>query len=343
MSSTDQLLANIAENPINLDEIECLKKIKYYDDVSQMIGQTPLVRINRLNPYRDVTLLAKIEGANPSGSVKDRIAKYMIDDAIDRGLLIENKTVIEVTSGNTGIGIAMICAIRGYRCELVMPESMSIERRRIMEAYGATVTLIPAQLGVDGAQDYVDHKLKEFPEKFYSPNQFDNPLDWKAHYETTAQEIIEGTDGTVTHFVAGLGTSGTLMGVGRGLKEKIPDVRIISVEPETDSLIQGLKDLKTQYIPGIFDDIILDQRIFVDGFSTERATRDLATEEGIFIGQSAGAALVGALEVAKKLHEQDVDDAVVVVLFADSGSKYISGELFAPSEQAVGVCSSTVI
>ncbi|MFW9798624.1 MAG: PLP-dependent cysteine synthase family protein, partial [Candidatus Thorarchaeota archaeon] len=232
-----------------------------------MIGRTPLVRITRHNPYPEVTLLAKIEGNNPGGSVKDRIVKYMIDDAIESGNLTRDKTVIEATSGNTGIAIAMLSAVRGYRCELVMPESMSIERRKIMEAYGATVTLIPAELGIDGAQDYVNSKIEEYPDSYHQLNQYDNPLNWIAHYETTAQEIIEDTDGEVTHFVAGLGTSGTLMGVGRGLKEKIPDVKIISVEPESGSLIQGLKDLRTQYVPGIFDESILDQRVFVDDCS----------------------------------------------------------------------------
>jgi cysteine synthase len=261
----------------------------------------------------------------------------MINDAIESGVLTKDKTVIEATSGNTGIGIAMVCAIRGYRCELVMPESMSIERRKIMKAYGAIVTLTPAHLGVDGSQDYVDRKLREFPEEYYSPNQFDNPLNWMAHYSTTAQEILEDTDEKITHFVAGLGTSGTLMGVGRGLKEKIPEVKIISIEPESKSLIQGLKDLKTQYVPGIFDEGILDQRVFVDGLSAECAVRNLATDEGLFVGQSAGAALVGALEVAKNLHEQDLTEAVIVVLFADSGSKYISGDLFSASAQTICV------
>jgi cysteine synthase len=317
--------------------------MKYYEDVSQMIGRTPLVKIRHLNPYPGITLLAKLEGTNPSGSVKDRIAKSMIDDAIESGLLTKDKTVIEATSGNTGIGIAMLCAIRGYDCELVMPESMSIERRKIMKAYGATVTLIPTEFGLDGAQDYVNDKVKENPGGYFSPNQYDNPMNWVAHYQTTAHEIFEDTDGSVTHFVAGLGTSGTLMGVARGLKEINPEVNIVSVEPVTGSMIQGLKDLKTQYIPGIFDESLLDQRIFVDRISAECAVRNLATNEGVFVGQSAGAALAGTLDLAKDLHEQEINDAVVVVLFADSGSKYISGELFSAPEQTVGVCSSTVI
>lgn len=307
-----------------------------------MIGRTPLVRINHLNHYPEVTLLAKIESTNPGGSVKDRIAKHMIDDAIERGLLTKDKTVIEATSGNTGIGIAMICAIRGYSCELVMPESMSIERRKILEAFGATVTLTPAESGMDGAQDYVDNKLRESPEQYYCPNQFDNPANWMAHYQTTAKEIFADTDGQVTHFVAGLGTSGTLMGVGRGLKERNSDVKIISVEPAAGSPIQGLKDLRTQYIPGIFDESILDHRIFVDDLSAECFARSLAQDEGLFVGQSAGAAMAGALEVAKDLHEQDTSESVIVVLLADSGSKYISGDLFSVPQHTLCVDSSKV-
>jgi len=335
------LKANIAEKPISKEDVDN-EDMKFYDDVSYMIGQTPLVRLQNLNPYPGITLLAKIESVNPGGSVKDRIAKYMIDDAITRGLLTKDKTVIEATSGNTGIGIAMMCAIRGFKCELVMPESMSIERRKIMAAYGATVTLTPEELGMDGAQDYVNEKLEESPDRYFSPNQYDNPLNWTAHYQTTAQEIFDDTDGMITHFVTGLGTSGTLMGVAKGLKEKNPRVKIVSVEPEIGTQIQGLKDLKTQYIPGIFDENLLDQRIYIDQISAECYTRNLATHEGIFAGQSAGAALAGALTLARTLHIQQVQDAIVVVLFADSGYKYISSELFSAEEQESCVCSSTV-
>jgi cysteine synthase len=317
--------------------------MKIYNDASKMIGHTPLVRLNHLNPYSEITLLAKIESSNPGGSVKDRIAKYMIDSAIERGLLTKDKTVIEATSGNTGIGLAMICAIRGYSCELVMPESMSLERRRMMEAYGATVTLTSAELGMDGAQDYVQSKLIESPELYYSPNQFENPMNWIAHYETTAREIIEDTDGLVTHFVAGLGTSGTLMGVGRGLKEFDSTIRIISVEPETGVTIAGLKDLKTQYVPGIFDETILDQRIYISDISAECTARSLAIEEGLFVGQSAGAAVTGALEIVKDLHNQGESDALIVVLLADSGSKYLSSTLFAAPEQSLCLSSSRVV
>ncbi|MHA1907047.1 MAG: PLP-dependent cysteine synthase family protein [Candidatus Thorarchaeota archaeon] len=306
--------------------------MKYYEDASQVIGKTPLVRINRLNPYPEITILVKLEQLNPGGSVKDRIAKFMIEDAERRGVLTKEKVVIEATSGNTGIGLAMICAIKGYSCELVMPESMSIERRKIMQAYGATVTLTPAKDGIDSSQDYVTKLLSADPDKYYSPNQYDNPVNWKAHFETTAKEILGDTENRVTHFVAGLGTSGTLMGVGRGLKQDLPDVQIVSVEPEENRSIPGLKDLKTQYIPRIFDDRVLQKRIYVDEFSAERMTRNLALDEGLFVGQSAGAAMEGALRLARDLHEEGEEDAVIVVLFADSGEKYMSTNLFAASE-----------
>jgi cysteinyl-tRNA synthetase len=169
----------------------------------------------------------------------------MIEDAEKKGLLIKDKIVIEATSGNTGIGLAMMCAIKGYRCELAMPASMSIERRRIMQAYGASVTLTPAEEGIDGSQDYVTRCLVENPDGYYSPNQYDNPVNWRTHFETTAKEILEDTDNCVTHFVAGLGTSGTLMGVGRGLKQVSPSIQIVSVEPNENRSIPGLKDLKT--------------------------------------------------------------------------------------------------
>ncbi|MHA2424574.1 MAG: PLP-dependent cysteine synthase family protein, partial [Candidatus Thorarchaeota archaeon] len=198
--------------------------MEFYEDVSKIVGKTPLVRINKLNPYPEITLLAKLEKMNPGGSVKDRIAKFMIEVAEKRGDLTKEKVVIEATSGNTGIGLAMMCAIKGYSCELVMPESMSVERRKIMQAYGATVTLTPAENGIDGSQDYVLKKLSEEPTKYYSPNQYDNPANWMTHFETTAREILEDTRNRITHFVAGLGTSGTLMGVGRGLKSFLPGV-----------------------------------------------------------------------------------------------------------------------
>ncbi|MFX1485399.1 MAG: PLP-dependent cysteine synthase family protein [Promethearchaeota archaeon] len=298
--------------------------MNYYNDISDLIGRTPLVRINKVNPFPDITILAKLEQFNPGGSVKDRIARSLIEDAEKRGLLNSDKTIIESTSGNTGIGIAMLCALKRYQCELVMPESMSIERRKIMMAYGAKVILTPAEEGTDGARNYVKRRLAEDPERYFSPNQYDNPANWKAHYETTAQEIFEDTDGKITHFVAGLGTSGTLMGVARGLKERISEVQIVSVEPKPNSFIQGMRDLCTQTVPKIFRESLLDERIHVSDIDAERTAKALGFLEGVFSGLSSGAAMFGALEVARALSESDYKDALIVVLLADSGERYIS-------------------
>ncbi|MFX1561388.1 MAG: PLP-dependent cysteine synthase family protein [Promethearchaeota archaeon] len=302
--------------------------MQYYENIGQLIGKTPLIKINKLNPYPENMILAKLEWFNPGGSVKDRVAKSMIEDAEARGILTPDKIIIEPTSGNTGIGLAMLSAMKGYRCELVMPESMSIERRKIMMAYGAHVTLTPAETGTDGAQDYVRRKLAEEPEKYFSPNQYDNNANWLAHCRNTSQEILEATDSKVTHFVAGLGTSGTLMGMARGLKETLPSIKIVSVEPDSDSFLQGLRNLDTQYVPGIFNESLLDQRLRVSEREARLTARALSLEEGIFVGPSSGAAMWGAITLAKELHDQYPKKAVIVVLLPDSGQKYISDELF---------------
>jgi cysteine synthase len=298
--------------------------MKYFKDITELIGKTPLVRINKLNPYPETLVLAKLERFNPGGSVKDRVAKAMLEDAERSGLLNHDKTILEATSGNTGIGLAMIAAMKGYQCELVMPESMSVERRKIMMAYGAKVTLTPAESGTDGAREYVRKMITEEPDKYFSPNQYDNPANWSAHYLNTAQEIVKDTDGKITHFVAGLGTSGTLMGVARALKESLPDVQIVSVEPREDSFIQGLRNLEVQETPGIFDESELDMRLYVSRDDAEQTAKALGLYEGIFSGWSSGAAMSGALELAKRLHDSEVQDSLIVVLLPDSGEKYIS-------------------
>lgn len=308
--------------------------MKYYDGIEQLIGKTPLIRIGKLNPYPDVMILAKLEKMNPGGSVKDRVALSMLEDAERRGALTPDKTIIEPTSGNTGIGLAMICASKGYDCEFVMTESMSIERRKVIMAYGARVILTPAEEGIDGPRKYVRRKLAEEPERYFSPNQYDNPANWRAHYSTTAKEILKDTDSKVTHFVSGLGTSGTLMGVARRLKEELADIEIISVEPDGESFIQGLRNLDRNDTPSIFDPSVIDRRIHASGFQAECTARNLANEEGLFVGKSSGAAMYGALQVAKELHEEDASDAVLVVLFPDSGERYLSGVSFASALQA---------
>ena len=316
--------------------------MKYYNDIGQLVGRTPLVRINRMNPFPEIILLAKLEKYNPAGSVKDRIAKQMIETAEQTGLLTPDKTVIEATSGNTGIGIAMICALKGYQCELVMPESMSVERRMIMRAYGATVTLTSGDLGMNGAQDYVSYIVSEYPEKYHHLDQFSNPANWQAHYETTAMEILDDTDRTITHFVAGLGTSGTLMGVSKRLREELEEITIVSVEPDSESYIQGLKNLERSYVPEIFDELLIDQRIQVTDSDSTRIARDMGREEGLFIGQSSGAAIQGAIQLIGELHRNGQHDSVVVVILPDSGEKYISSGLFQATQKAKALSSSIV-
>ncbi|MFW9968023.1 MAG: PLP-dependent cysteine synthase family protein [Candidatus Thorarchaeota archaeon] len=308
--------------------------MKYYEEIGQLIGNTPLIRMRKINPYPDVLILAKLERMNPGGSVKDRVALSMLDDAERKGLLTPDKIIIEPTSGNTGIGLAMICASKGYECEFVMAESMSIERRKIIMAYGAQVTLTPAEEGVDGPRKYVERKLAEEPEKYFSPNQYANPANWHAHYKTTAEEILKDTDAKVTHFIGGLGTSGTLMGVARRLKEELDEIEIISVEPDIESFIQGMRNLNRNDTPSIFDASVLDRRMYVSGFQAECIARSLAFEEGLLVGKSSGAAMWGALQVAKELHEKGVKDAFLVVLLADSGERYLSGISFASALQA---------
>jgi len=298
--------------------------MNYFRDVSELIGRTPLVKINKLNPYPESLILAKLERFNPGGSVKDRVAKSMLDDAERRGVLTPDKIILEPTSGNTGIGLAMIAAMKGYQCELVMPESMSIERRKIMLAYGAKVTLTPAEEGTDGAREFVRRRLAKEPEKYFSPNQYDNPANWNAHYENTAMEIIHDTEGKVTHFVAGLGTSGTLMGVSRRLRENLPNIQIVAVEPKTGSFIQGLRNLENQEVPDIYDESLIDYRIRVSDIDAENTAKALGLQEGIFSGWSSGAAMWGAVEVARSLNESGSRDGVIVVLLPDSGDKYIS-------------------
>ncbi len=298
-----------------------------YESVLELIGSTPLVRINKLNENSDVELFAKLEKFNPTYSVKDRIAKYMIEYAERQGRLTKDKTVIEPTSGNTGIGLALVCAIKGYKLELVMPDTMSIERRKILTAFGAKITLSPGEKGMDGAEDLANEIVSKDSDNYYRPDQFKNKYNPVAHYETTGREIWEDTDGKVSMFVAGLGTTGTTMGVSKRLKEYNPEIKVVGVEPYPNSKIQGLKNLDTQYVPAIFDPKLLDEKINVrdvDAFDTARL---LALREGIFSGISSGAAMFGALEMAKRM-----DSGVIVVLLPDSGEKYMSTPLVDPKK-----------
>jgi len=301
--------------------------MKYYSNILKLIGRTPLIRINKSNPNPNVLLLAKLEKYNPAGSVKDRIAISMIEAAEKEGTLTHDKIVIEPSSGNTGIGLALICSVRGYLLEIVMPESMSIERRKIMTAYGAKITLTPADKGMNGAEDFVKELVAKNPDKYFYPDQFANSNNPLAHYRYTAEEIIDDTDGEIDVFVAGLGTSGTLMGVSKRLKEYNPNIKIIAVEPEPKQGIQGLKNLDTSYVPPILDLSRIDEKVYVKLEDAAHASRMLTLAEGVFSGISSGAAMHVAIETAKKM-----DSGTLVVILPDGGEKYISHPIYSPDK-----------
>jgi len=292
-----------------------------------LIGNTPMVQINNLNPNKNVELYAKLEKFNPSGSVKDRIANYMIQYAEKEGALTKGKIVIEPTSGNTGIGLAMVCVVKGYKLVLVMPETMSMERRRIMMAYGAKIVLSKGSMGMDGAEDLAKEIVSREPERYFMPNQFANKYNVLAHYETTGAEIWKDTAGMVTHIIAGIGTTGTLMGVSRYLKERNPLIKAIGVEPDPKTPIQGLKNLETQYVPQIWDGSQADERHIVSLDLAEETARLLALAEGIFCGPSSGAIMHVALREITR-----IDRGVMVAILPDGGEKYLSTQLCDPEK-----------
>ena len=291
--------------------------------VLSAVGNTPVVELKLLNGNDRVRVLAKLEGNNPGGSVKDRPALRMIRSAEESGELTREKTILEPTSGNTGIALAMIGAARRYRVKLTLPECVSTERRHILEAFGAEVVLTPARESTDGAIRKAHEMLAEHPDEYYMPNQFANENNVLAHYETTGPEILEQTGGEMDVFVAGMGTTGTLMGVSRCLKEKNERIRVVGVEPTEGHTIQGLKNLKESIVPDIYDPSRLDEKITVEDGPAFEMTRRLATEEGIFAGLSAGAAVAGALRVAA-----DMESGTVVTLIPDRGDRYLSTMFF---------------
>jgi S-sulfo-L-cysteine synthase (O-acetyl-L-serine-dependent) len=291
--------------------------------VLESIGNTPLVELKNVNPNPKVRILAKLEGSNPGGSVKDRPAYYMIKKAEQDGMLTPDKIILEATSGNTGIGLAMVAAARGYRLKLTMPACVSLERRSILEALGAELVLTPAEKGTDGAIMAARDIHEGSPDIYYMPDQFSNPNNILAHYETTGPEIIEQTSGAVTHFVTGIGTTGTVMGVGRRLKEHNPAIKIVGVEPVMGHKIQGLKNMQEAIVPMIFDPAMLDDKIVIDDDTAYATARDLALKEGIFVGMSSGASMAGAIRVAMGL-----GSGVVVTVFPDRGDRYLSTTLF---------------
>lgn len=287
------------------------------------IGNTPLVALHHLNPNPAVRLLAKLEGNNPGGSVKDRTAWWMIRQAEADGLLTPEKTILEPTSGNTGIALAMLAAARGYRIRLVMPECVSMERRAVLEAYGAELLLSPACEATDGAIRLAHKILAEEPERYFMPNQYDNPANPAVHFATTGPEIWRQTAGSVDAFVAGMGTSGTLMGVGRYLRTQKPTVKIVGVEPRLGHKVQGLKNMQEAIVPGIYREEELDRKLTVEDEAAFETARQLAAHEGLFVGMSSGAAVAGALRVAAEMRQ-----GTIVVLLPDRGDRYLSTALF---------------
>jgi cysteinyl-tRNA synthetase len=296
------------------------------DGTLDLVGNTPLVRLRRVCPNPNVEIWAKLECANPGGSVKDRIAKSMIEAAEASGELTHDKVILEATSGNTGIGLALVGTIKGYKVLLAMSEAVSQERCQILAALGADFLRTPARLGTDGAIEVVYRLQRREPGKYFIPDQYNNPANPSAHYNGTAVEVWEQTEGRITHLVASMGTSGTLMGMSRRLSEYKPDIRIIGVEPYLGHKIQGLKNMKEAYRPGIFDRKLLDQKININDDHAYETSRLLAREEGLFVGMSSGAAAYVALQTAKELQS-----GVIAVILPDGGERYLSTTLFRTS------------
>jgi cysteine synthase B len=290
--------------------------------ILQCIGNTPITTID-INPNPRVQVYAKLEGNNPGGSIKDRIALYMIETAEREKRLTRDKIILEATSGNTGIGLAMVASAKKYRVKLTMPACVSIERRRVLEAFGAELILSPPDEATDGAIRLAHRIFSEDPDKYFMPNQFDNAANVLAHYETTGREIIEQTGGRITHFVAGMGTTGTLMGVSKRLKEFNKEIKIIGVEPVLHHRIQGLKNMSESIRPKIFDENRLDEIRHVNDDEAFDTTRMLAVKEGMFVGMSSGAAMHVALRKSSEIRE-----GVIVVILPDRGDRYLSTALF---------------
>ena len=288
-----------------------------------IIGNTPLIELSNIGENSRIKILGKFEGASPGGSVKDRPAYYMLQKAEESGELTKDKIILEPTSGNTGIGLAMIAAAKGYRIKLFMPECVSTERQYILGAFGAEVILTPAKEGTDGAIERAHQMIDRAQDKYYMPNQFDNINNVLAHYETTGPEILSHTKGEIDVFVAGMGTTGTVMGAGKFLREHKPKIKVVGVEPVMGHTIQGLKNMKESIVPKIYNPEKLDDKIVVEDEEAFEITRQLVTKEGLFVGMSSGAAVAGALRFARNM-----DSGVIVVILPDRGERYLSTTLF---------------
>ena len=296
--------------------------------VLDQIGNTPLIDLSafahRQGVPSSVKLYAKAEWYNPGGSVKARAALQIVDEAEESGELTSERIIIDSSSGNTGIALALIGAVKGYRVHLVVPANVSAERKALIRAYGASLIETDPLEGIDGAIEHVRALVADNPDRYFYANQYNNPANWRAHYYTTGPEIWHQTNGAITHFVAGLGTSGTFTGTGRYLKEENADVQLLAIQPEDElEVVEGLKHMATAIVPGIYDDSLPDSQLTIDTESTWSMTRKLAQEAGLFVGVSAGAAVASAINVARELEE-----GVVVTVLPDDGSKYVSLGIF---------------
>jgi len=283
----------------------------------------PMVKINCLNPNPYVNIYAKLEGSNPTGSIKDRIALKMIEQAEAEGDLLKGKTIIEPTSGNTGIALAMIGVVKGYDVEIVMSKAVSEERIKMIESFGAKVTLTDAMLGTDGAIVKARELVNRYPEKYFMPDQFSNRYNKIAHYKTTGEEIWKQTNGKIDYLISAIGTSGTIMGVGKALKENNPGIKIVCAHPVRGHYIQGLKNMEEAIVPTIYDSTKIDETVMVETEDAFRTARQIVRQEGIFVGMSSGAAMCAAIEIAGR-----TKSGVIVVIFPDRGEKYLTTTLF---------------
>ena len=292
-------------------------------NILETIGNTPMVRINNLYVKPGVNIYAKLEGFNPTGSIKDRIAMQMIKQAEREGKLVPGKTIIEPTSGNTGIGLAIIGIVKGYDVEIVMSEAVSVERRKIIRSYGGKVILTPAAEGTDGAIRLAHKLVEENPGKYIMPDQFSNAGNYQAHYENTAIEIWQQTEGEIDYLVSALGTSGTIMGVSRFLKKMQPNIKVVSAHPVKGHYIQGLKNMDEAIVPAIYDPLHIDMQVMVESEEAIAMAREIIAKEGIFAGMSSGAAMLAALRTAER-----IDAGNIVVIFPDRAEKYLSTSMF---------------
>lgn len=297
-------------------------------NILEAIGMTPMVKINRLSPNPSVNIYAKVEGANPSGSIKDRIAVKMIEEAERDGRLRPGQTIIEATSGNTGIGLAVVGVVKGYPVEIVMSEAVSVERRKIIRAYGGKVTLTPAADGTDGAIRLARKLVAENPGKYFMPDQFSNAANYLAHYENTALEIWQQTGGRIDYLVCALGTSGTLMGLSKFLKTMKPSIRVVCAHPTKGHYIQGLKNMEEAIVPGIYDPSAIDIQELVESEEAIGMAREIIAKEGLFAGMSSGAAMLAAVRTAERIPSGDI-----VVLLPDRAEKYLSTTMFDPFDE----------